>query len=123
MKLRFEVNRAEALRRGVDVSQPIVTIEVNPQELTQEDRNLVADRLDGIDVYELNSSRRIRLAYSGSLGEVPKPKRMVAGLPTFEALMEAIRKNESDILPRTESQTEIIHKIMDIAREHPRTPL
>jgi len=94
MKLRFEVNQAEAFRQGIDVPKSIVTIEVNPAEISQEQRNLIADRLDGIDVCPLVDD--------GVLGRKParncdgKPFRIMAKLPTFDSLMEAITEDEQD---------------------------
>ncbi len=89
MKLRFEVDQAEAFRRGIDVPKSIVTIEVIPADRAQEQRNLIADRLDGIDVCQI----------AGILDGIAKdrngkPFRIVAKLPTFESLMEAIAEDE-----------------------------
>ena len=55
MKLQFKLDQAEALRQGVDASTSVVAIEINPQTLTQEERNLLADRMDGINVRELTT--------------------------------------------------------------------
>jgi len=87
MKLRFDVDQAEAFRRGIDCPKSIVTVDVNPAELSQEDRNLIADRLDGIDVCQMwHSDKGCVKEYDNG-----KPKRVVASEPTFAALMEAIR--------------------------------
>jgi len=50
MKLRFEVDQAACLRKGIDCPKSIVTIEINPAKLSEEDRNLIADRMNGIDI-------------------------------------------------------------------------
>jgi len=102
MVLRFEVNQAEAFRQGVNVQKSTNHIDVKPEELPQEVRNLIADRLDGIDVCELDDEgKRLYLENPQADGfrEVPNriPKRIIAKLPTFEALMEAIRANEKQI--------------------------
>src|ERR1043165_1346625 len=47
MKIRFAVDQAEAFRRGVDCPKSIVTVEVDPKTLSQEERDLIADRLEG----------------------------------------------------------------------------
>jgi len=91
MKLRFEVNQAEAFRLGIDVPKSIVTIEVNPAEISQEQRNLIADRLDGIDVCQLAG-----VLDGISRDKDGKPFRIMAKLPTFESLMEAIAEDEQD---------------------------
>jgi len=92
MKLRFKVDQAEALRQGVDAPTLVVTIEINPKTLTQEERNLLADRMDGIDVYELTTC-----------GSVSAPghreKHITATQATFEALMVAVRANEEIVRP------------------------
>lgn len=53
MKLRFEIDQAYFFRKGIDAPKSIVTIEVNPAELPQNERDLIADRLVGIDVFKL----------------------------------------------------------------------
>ena len=50
MQLRFRVNQAEAFRRGISVPKSIVRVDVEPAELDQKIRNLIADRMIGIDV-------------------------------------------------------------------------
>ena len=102
MVLRFEVDQAEAFRLGVDVPKSTNHLEVDPSKLTQVDRNLIADRLDGIDVCELNDSGQ-KMQESNpradGLRDVPNriPMRITAKLPTLEALMEAIRENEKEV--------------------------
>jgi hypothetical protein len=88
MKLRFKVNQGEALRQGVDAPTSIVTIQVNPKQLTQEERNLLADRMEGIDVRELSMNH-----FTQQVGITID--HITANLPTFEALMTAIRTNEA----------------------------
>ncbi len=90
MKLRFAVNQAECFRQGIDCPKSIITVEVNPSELNQDDRKLIADRLEGIDVCVLGDSRnRMRRPdFSG------KPRLIIANTPSFEGLMEAIRASE-----------------------------
>jgi hypothetical protein len=102
MILRFEVNQAEAFRRGVNVSKSTNHLDVNPAGLSQADRDLIADRLDGIDVCELDvdgikSYKRNPLANGYTDAEPELPVRIQAVLPTFEALMEAIRENEKEV--------------------------
>ncbi len=93
MILRFEVDQGEAFRRGVDVEKSTNHLEVNPAELPQEIRDLIADRLDGIDVCVLDQDGEKRHDENE-----PWPLiRIKAKLPTFEALMEAIRENEKSV--------------------------
>ena len=107
MRIRFEVSQAEAFRRSVDAPKSIVTIEVDPSpKLSSEDRDLIAARLDGIDVCRLGVSvDKVEKLYCSNalMGQVHRqlgrstPARIVASLPTFEALMEAIRANEREV--------------------------
>jgi hypothetical protein len=108
MKLRFEVNQAEALRRGVDCPKSIVTVEVDPAKLSQEERNLIADRMSGIDVMCLKWDKAFReCGEPGSdVSWIVRPEgstkvkdalRVVANLPTFESLMEAIVADEKEL--------------------------
>jgi|GEM_PF-3724488 len=92
MKIRFEVDQAEAFRRGIDVPKSIVTVEVNPSELSQADRTLIADRLNGIDVCQLFVIK----------GKTHKDRRIKAADHTFEALMHAIRANAEEVKTEVE---------------------
>jgi len=85
MKLRFEVDQAECFRRGIDCPKSIVDLEVSPAEIPQEDRNLIADRLSGIEVkkYPVKEYKGYGL--------------ILANEPTFEALIEAIKVTEREM--------------------------
>ena len=102
MKLRFEVDQAEALRRGVDVPERLVAIEVNPGALTQEQRGLIADRMEGIDVLKLHYDPATRAFektyyYEGYANDGrPRPVHIQANLPTFDAMMEAIAADQAE---------------------------
>lgn len=103
MKLRFGVNQAECFRRGINSDKSIVTVEVDPSALPQDIRNLIADRLDGIDVVELDYDSREKKAYKvhcdtstpspNGYGYVQKPVLIEAVEPTWEALLDAVRAN------------------------------
>lgn len=57
MKLRFKVDQASCFRDGVDAPTSIVDIDVNPSELDQNERDLIADRLHlGIEVRQRNGT-------------------------------------------------------------------
>jgi hypothetical protein len=87
MKLRFAVNQAEAFRRGVDTPHSTVVIDVDPAKLDQDQRNLIADRLLGIDVHHL----RLRVE-EGEYSVERDPDYVIeAILPTFDSLLEAVR--------------------------------
>lgn len=80
MKLRFEVDQAECFRRGIDCPKSIVTIEVDPKDLPQQERNLIAARLQGIDVRALHGDGTWH--------------RIKALLPDYESLLAAVRADE-----------------------------
>jgi len=58
VKLRILVTQEGAILRGSDAQKSIGTINVNPEELSAEERMLLADRLHGIDVCQLGSSEQ-----------------------------------------------------------------
>jgi hypothetical protein len=106
MILRYEVNQAEAFRQGIDVQKSTNHLNVDPAELTQEVRNLIADRLDGIDVCELGEDgQKLSIPNPAANGyneaSDSTPRRIKAKLPTFEALVEAIRENEKLVKRRS----------------------
>lgn len=97
MKLRFEVDQAEAFRQGVDCPKSIVTVEANPSELPVETRHLLADRLEGIDVLQMffYDGELIRgHAVKELLHTAVEPRRIVASAPTLDALISAVRAND-----------------------------
>lgn len=112
VKLRFQVDQAECLRNGIDCPKSIVLLEVNPAELTQPQRDLLADRLDGIDVCELGfKDGQIMKVYDYWETEDEKPKngkparplKLKTASPDFKGLMEAVLKNELWIRERGRS--------------------
>jgi hypothetical protein len=100
MQLRFEVDRAEAFRRGVDVDEAVVTIEIDPKALPQEERDLIADHLKGIDVcecYVVNGER----GHESSDGQTSLLKAVGVD---YGALIEAIRQDERRFLASLSDQ-------------------
>lgn len=123
MKLRFEVDQAACLRKGIDCPKSIVTVEVDPTKLPQDERDLIADRLSGIDVYELavhevfvkegdcimRDTNKFALERTGT--------RIMANGPTFDELMMAIRANDKKALAELKRKpTQLLNKAR-VARE------
>jgi hypothetical protein len=100
MKLRFKVDQADAFRRGIDRPKSIVSIEVNPADIAEEARSLIADHLVGIDVLEFfyDNGDVIKgfpikeLCYTSR-----EPKHIVAAAVNVESLVAAIRANNQFI--------------------------
>jgi len=103
MTLRFEVDQAEAFRQGVNVPKSTNHVEVDPSKLSQEERDLIADRLDGIDIMAKGvdleimqgSSREGDTVHYHVKGLKKSSSRVVSKLPTFVSLMEAVREDEA----------------------------
>jgi hypothetical protein len=118
MKLRFKVDQAECLRAGIDCPKSIVTVEVDPAKLTQEQRNLLADRLAGIDVCQLwNSDKGTEKLFTSittdevEAGKFAKPVLIVARRPTFDGLMDAVKENQAGVHAALERHREIAFDI------------
>jgi len=112
MKLRFKIDQAEALRQGIDAPTSVVTIEVDPQKLTQEERKLLADRMDGIDLRELCQPPYIHSSFTNrEEGKVNKVIRdsthITARKATFKALMDAVRSNEEKVRPTSQPKPDV----------------
>ena|SRR6266571_5275537 len=109
MTLRFEVDQAEACRQGVDVPKSTCHLDVDPSKLSQEERNLIADRLVGIDVTRFEANwdgikKALPVSWDSTKG------RIIAPLPTFEGLIKAIRENETKVqaeLKQLQSEPEV----------------
>lgn len=99
MTIRFDVNQAEAFRRGVNCEKSVINFTIDPAKLPQEERNLIANRLVGIDVAQLFVSRGqiVKGWPAPDLVGMDEPCRIVANLPDFDSLMEAIRQNEKEV--------------------------
>jgi hypothetical protein len=100
MKLRFEVDQAESFRLGVDRPKSIVSIEVNPADVPQEAREIIANHLVGIDVVELfyNNGDIIKGHWLKELTFTTRePKRIVASGVNLESLLSAISRNDACI--------------------------
>lgn len=112
MKLRFKIDQAEALRQGVDAPTSVVTIEIDPKKLTQEERKLLADRMDGIDLRELYRPPYFHSLLTppeeGKINEViRRSMHITADLATFEALMVAVRANEEKVRPASQPEVHV----------------
>jgi hypothetical protein len=92
VKVRFELDQADALRRGVDIKERIVTVNFDPASIPAETRNLIADRLDGERVRPL----RRRPGPNPSIDRDEK-KHIRAKAATLEALIEAIKENDAEV--------------------------
>ena len=101
MKLRFEVDQAECFRKGIDCPKSIVTIEVDPAKLPQAQRDLIAERLNGIDVFKLDLTGV--LCWENGFPKLIKgvkheyyqtSTRVRATEPTLEALLDAVEADE-----------------------------
>lgn len=111
MKLRFKIDQAEALRQGIDAPTSVVTIEVDPHKLTQEERALLADRMDGIDLRELYRPFHFEcLLPPSERGKVHEPVRsdrhITADRATLAALMVAVRENEEQVRLTSQSKSD-----------------
>jgi hypothetical protein len=100
MKLRFEVDQADSFRRGIDRSKSIVTIDVNPADLSEEARSLIADHLVGIDILQFfyHNGEVIKGYPIRELSCTSRePKRIVAKAVNIESLSDAIKANDNFI--------------------------
>jgi hypothetical protein len=73
----------------------MVTLQVDPASLSQEDRDLIANRLEGIDVclLWLNSNGDCH-----RVNQDGEPVHVMTLEPTLEALMQAVRENEKELI-------------------------
>lgn len=101
MKLRFDVDQAECLRKGIDCPKSIVTVDVTPAELNQQQREAIADRMDGIDVLRLSWRHPVANGFQFLRTKASKKMqtayRVEAKAPTFDALWEAIQQEETTL--------------------------
>ena len=87
MKVRFEVNQAEAFRRGIDAPNSIVEIDLDPTKLDKRTRDLIADRLEGIKLITRGVGAR-----TGKL--------IMADGPTRDDLLGAVLRDQANTTAR-----------------------
>ena len=95
MKLRFAVNQGEALRKGIDSPSSKATIDIDPADLSQEQRQLLADRMwpGSIEVFCLRWDKfgkevtRGRAAFD----------LIMADSPDLDGLLEAVSHNQAAV--------------------------
>ena len=105
MKVRFEVS--EPISTDGD-SNSLVTLDINPANLTNEQRTLIADHLRGIDIYALRVAG-FRLGTNGRPKKDPHivlgTDRIRAQTATLESLIEAIKKSDERVQLALRRQT------------------
>jgi len=114
MEIRFNVNRPKSFEAGYDVTSSPVVLEVNPDQLSIEERQLIASRMNQSgDICRRDRDGRF---YDGTyhLPRIPsktqdgKPLESVslvtADFPTVESLLAAIRAEEAEIIAHHENQ-------------------
>ncbi len=111
MKLRFKVDQAECLRRGIDCPKSIVSIEVNPSKLPQDQRDMIAAHMDGIDVCKLDGVGKPMLDNTSSPW---RPVHVVATEPTFQGLIDAIHRDATDQDARMKKADTVITKLQEL---------
>lgn len=88
MKIRFQVDEVAAFRRGLIVKRRVVSVDLDPSKLTQEQRDKIADHLQRKLAVRLEKNERGELVPDGPL--------KVAN-PCLEGLLEAIEENRREI--------------------------
>lgn len=113
-KITYRVNYAMSFARGVDCPQPpIVTVDVDPATLSDEDRNTIASRLNqsgdvcsrSAEGYWLSAGDHERSLTRperrdpdpGSRGHWLTPTLVLADTPRLEDLLAAIRAEDAAI--------------------------
>jgi hypothetical protein len=92
VKLRFDVDQAACFRAGIDHATTTAVVDIDSSKLPCTERDLIADRLHGIDVCKLwNSNTGTAKMFTAERF----PVRIEAKAPTYEALLIAIRENEA----------------------------
>jgi hypothetical protein len=107
IKLRFKIKQSERVDGGA-CEHTIVTVDVDLSTLSKESRNLIADRLVGIDVVDLYSCRKgteksfvyNNATKNNGMVQMLAPDYVRADQPTFEALMQAVRENQKEVEDR-----------------------
>lgn len=99
MRLRFNVNQKEALLRGIDATHSFVILDIEPKELDQEEREMVAAAMvDGHDC----TKGAIRLNEKGAWYRTSIGDIITLIEPTVSGLREALSSIRVDEVTRIE---------------------
>jgi hypothetical protein len=115
MKIRFEVDQAACLRKGIDCPNSIVSVQIEPAKLPQEQRDKIADRLIGIDVCSM-----IKLGGDKPFLHIDgtgEPIRIVANGPKYEDLWAAICEEEEELKKPSPRQT-LAKRLAEVSAMH-----
>ena len=92
MKVLFEIEQSEGSHSGASKCHTsIVALDIDPATISQKDRDLLADRLIGINVCQLWNDD---MGTTKSINRDGSPIRVVSKAPSYEALMEAVREDQ-----------------------------
>ena len=95
MKIRFKVSQTELFRRGQDIPTGVVSLEVDPARLSQEDRDLIFRHLletdNGIDVVHDPEHAKWEYGWAVPVGERPADELVEAKGPNLDDLLEALK--------------------------------
>ncbi len=102
MKINFRVNQAESFRRGIDAPEPVVSLEVNPALLPEEQRELIGKHLLGTDVV-YDPVRAVQPDEVVPIGGRPGAELVEAKDARLDSLLLALTELES--IPNTEPKS------------------
>jgi len=99
MKITIKIDQVNSWRNKIDVPAPVVSLEVNPSALSQEQLELIAKHLlqtdDGCSaVYDTERARQPDEVVP--IGGQAGAELVEAKLPTLESLLEALKELESE---------------------------
>lgn len=100
-KIKFAVDQAAIFRKGISYDKSTVTIEVDPSSLSQGHRDMIADRLEGIQVVELvsHSDAIEKNWYSNR----PDPVLIEADGIDQAAIIAAMERNQAELRSKFET--------------------
>lgn len=97
MKLRFKIDQAHQLLKGIDAPKSIIVLEVDPAKLSQAMRNVIASHLvNGIDVvYAPGLNGETKDGHKGSelvMAKDPTLESLIAALYSIDAAYDVTRQ-------------------------------
>lgn len=91
LKVRFEVDLTVCFLKGVDPlpEDRLVTLDVDPAQIPEDERSLIGERLEGGDLWQLSQGRFGRRCHRSA--------RILSATPDYAGLMDAIREDEREV--------------------------
>jgi hypothetical protein len=96
MEIRFKVDQAESFRRGIDAPEPIVSLHIDPADLSESHRKQIGTHLFLTNIVYDPQHATEEYGEAVPIGGHPAWELVEAKEPTIASLLQALEELESN---------------------------